>query len=598
MRCRALSLAVAVSCLFLAGERCLTADTGSDDALAAIFATNAARGFGEAQHRFDTARRAGDYDAMLSVVRTVGPWAQWCWAPAAFEPMALAMVGAAEGRGRWQDAGDVQLARALICFSRWYFSYHPVQDIPRGLYLCNQALACYAKAGVSPPDLTSWVRANPETSRIGRDKRDRKWDLATYVAEVQSWKPAAQTPVFPPRTGNADDWYAAAMKESPENWRQAMEAACEAKRTCDDAAAIGALLPVVDEGLRDPTSLGDYQLWMLTGMVPQFTYLQGGELLASRLHPFAEEVLRRGGVGWGTGVCSEYAICLARAWTGGNDVFLREIRWFIGSLARCDPDPTASIFLCDAGHCAMKMWRLGLLRDSADVLGVCLAVAPRLGAASQDDWSAWAACAAVPDQPASLREALMDATLQFSVRTQKTYGLVRAAQRAVESAAHPRYAWLLPLAGQWLVDAAEQIPDGKSGASVVLEAADMFERGGQTEQAARCRDLAKALAAGDPKAALQCALTSARSLATHGKWDEVVKGLQPAVAAAPDSSPDVLQAAMLLAEAHLRLGKPADAEPWMTKAKSLIGTVSLSPAEKANYLMTLAELCDPRGPAD
>lgn len=57
------------------------------------------------------------------------------------------------------------------------------------------------------------------------------------------------------------------------------------------------------------------------------------------------------------------------------------------------------------------------------------------------------------------------------------------------------------------------------------------------------------------------------------------------------ASAEVLQATLLLCDAHLRLGESAEADRLMAEARELLNVLPLSPAERASYLLALAELC-------
>jgi hypothetical protein len=97
-----------------------------------------------------------------------------------------------------------------------------------------------------------------------------------------------------------------------------------------------------------------------------------------------------------------------------------------------------------------------------------------------------------------------------------------------------------------------------------------FETAKRPDLAARCRALAKALAANDPAPTLKCALSAARSLAAEGKWDGVATTIEDAIKAAPEPGTSLLQAPILLEEACLKLGKVTEGQAWLARARALV----------------------------
>ncbi|MEN6644598.1 MAG: CHAT domain-containing protein, partial [Armatimonadia bacterium] len=81
----------------------------------------------------------------------------------------------------------------------------------------------------------------------------------------------------------------------------------------------------------------------------------------------------------------------------------------------------------------------------------------------------------------------------------------------------------------------------------------------------------------------------AQSTAAAGKWEELIKGLEPVmVGLAPSGA--AVQAALLLQQAQSSLGKKDEAETWLGKAGEILAQARVPASERVTYLMNLAEL--------
>jgi len=142
-----------------------------------------------------------------------------------------------------------------------------------------------------------------------------------------------------------------------------------------------------------------------------------------------------------------------------------------------------------------------------------------------------------------------------------------------------------------LATGADSFPTAEARIFGFTQAADLFAAANRPDLAQQCRALAEAIAADDPLAALQCALASARRLAGEGKWEDAAATLEGPASNQPGTV-ETLQAALLLQEAYLRTGEPAEAERWYQTASELISELPLAGAERAGYLVAMAGLCD------
>jgi hypothetical protein len=324
--------------------------------------------------------------------------------------------------------------------------------------------------------------------------------------------------------------------------------------------------------------------------------LPGGEALADPVLQLARR-LRRTSADLAGSTAIQIMDQAMMAWSGRDDAFLaatRELEPWVAKSGGYPPFGWA--FMAQKAFLARRPAEATFVRRSyMDWIGQ---------AGNRDSWSmgvlaAWGFVG--PDTPVSERHLLIawlcDAYCYQAAHGNPTTTPPRLAANLYAAAGRAPTGQLpewTSEAADTMVATAPQWPDTTTRAAALEEAARMYEHGGQPVSAQRARDLAKALAAGDPKAALQCALTSARSLSSEGKWDEVVKALGPAVVK-QSASAEVLQATLLLCEAHLRLGDSNEADRLMAKARELLDVLPLSPAERANYLLALAELCSVPG---
>lgn len=142
-----------------------------------------------------------------------------------------------------------------------------------------------------------------------------------------------------------------------------------------------------------------------------------------------------------------------------------------------------------------------------------------------------------------------------------------------------------------LLETALEFPEAGVRSQGAADAAPLFEEAGRDDLAADAEALAREIAANEPKAMLQCALSAAQSHAEQGKWEDVVKGPQGPVTGQGPSKP-LLQATVLLAQANQKLGNMAEVRKWMDRAAGLVGQVDLSSAESANCYCSIASLAE------
>lgn len=195
--------------------------------------------------------------------------------------------------------------------------------------------------------------------------------------------------------------------------------------------------------------------------------------------------------------------------------------------------------------------------------------------------------------PAELRRRLVHEALGYldwALRQHKADALddFRAwrIDRTAQEAERP--AWCLET-GYQIADHAPNFPTAESRSRVATEAAAYFTKAGRPDLAAQATEMAKAFAADDPKLKLQCALAAAQSSASAGKWEDVIKGLEPAMADVAPSATAV-QASLLLRQAQANLGKPDETAKWLERAVEQTGQAKLPATELATTLSALAAL--------
>jgi hypothetical protein len=280
--------------------------------------------------------------------------------------------------------------------------------------------------------------------------------------------------------------------------------------------------------------------------------------------------------------------CLA--WSGRQDIFLETNNWCLQSV-RNSGIPT---YPFDALAVPMKAVQFGHAETVDQTTRLVLDL-PRSSAATPWMWVS-GTFLLHPSMPAELRRTVMQKQLEafdWALRNGHPavlddwmgfkYWLIEKSAPASE-----RATWCLETAYQ-IADYAPNFPTAGSRSRAATEAAAYFTKAGRADLAAQAQELAESLAADDPKLRLQIALSSAQSSAAAGKWEDVVKGLEPMMARVAPSG-QAVQAAMLRWQAQGNLGKKDEAAGWLTKASDLLEQAKLPASERAGHLMTLAEL--------
>jgi hypothetical protein len=546
----------------------LAADEAALEGLRQLFATDPVAGFEKAQELFEEPRAKGDLDGAMSLFRVVRGWVGGGWQ-------------------RWAVADDMAAPTEALARARGDFG--AVAELLATRVHC----AAMVPGGLSYP----YWGAGQHFIRV-------------FQAQAEARQKAGLAPTTSPYQALYDSRVALADADPAAHWVEyyrvdtglletirTIERATADERYDDALTGVKRLMSDVERNFGAATNTSaeaDYV--QLTGYIGQHISMPGGEAIVA---PFRALVDRHGDLNCG-GMTLESAMeaCVWR-WTGRDDVYRDTFYWCLGHFRqeRHQP-PVASVALF-----CQRLASFGRGGEAQDLLRRLLAMTTP--ERRRPDLPAWDAHRLVwPGMPDALlgevfalvrREAwllLQSPPAWYRAPPEEVAALIGEQVREVVVAAsaerHPHWA---RQGADALQDLALALPDADARAAGLLAAADLYVTAGCPDLAAECRELARAIAAGDPKALLQCALTSAQSQAVEGKWDEAAKGLEAALTGAPDS-PELVPAGLLLAEAHLRLGHLAEGQRWMARAEALVGTVPMPPGEKANYLVALAGLCD------
>jgi len=524
-----------------------------------LFKDDPATAFEKAWKLFQEPRKKGDLEGMMRIVRVVAPESIRCRYIGVIERMCDAAGKAASAVGKWLEQGEVDYHRANTCMKSGCVSAtdYFLLDLPRIRYLAEEASRCYQKAGVDSPAVQTLLQDIQARAELERN----------------SWFPTG----FPPR-----------FAQTSQKHQEALNAAGEAKRTGRDADCLSILVSLMRDALADTTLTTD-QVELLTFTCCHFLWLTDGQTLLPLLHAL---VVRAAGLG-ADEMFDEYPRCCWQAWRGGNDPFYQELYWCLGQVAvirRCSN-------FSDFGNFAGKMRLFGRRNEAVQLVSACADIGRSL---PDDPWQRWHTNAATfifPETPLWLQRGLLDATLASALRKNDPAVFLNAVRAASSrSAVGPRAnAERLFLAG-WLLDAAFRFPADKGRAQLASEACLLYDKAGRQDLSEQVEQLVAAVTAGDPKAKLECALIVVSNAASQGRWQEVEQKLESVLAEQFTSGNlSIFRAAILLEQAKRALGKPAEAEAYLAKAKALIGQVGLSAGQQVNYLTTFADRTSDKG---
>lgn len=562
--------------------------------LGALFEVNHVQAFAQTEAAFRRAAQADDLDLMVALLKLVGPETVKHECQILMDRLCPVAAELAAAKGRWREQGDALLCQATCRLNRTV----SLMDLPlypwdRRIYIARRALAAYAKAGVDPPEPREWFARWPGNTLLIPSAKLQK--------EVYDWPRVLKEVMAASSDANNIRGQIEAL---PQPYRDRVKAVAAANADGRETDAVAMAIRIAEDALADP-DLDDFTrcepIRLLAGQAAQ----PGGEALAPLVRKTLARVQQAPGFAGYCGDMSRYCMYLSWSVVYPTDPGLSESCWLFRRALAVNglPDMDMVWPILD------RLTDLGLYGELAAVVDDLVTALPAANQTMRDQWGQMAFTRARLHVPAALRELLLTTSARHAATTGDAQAIINSFNRGVPTEAdiasfaewcakdrtvRPYYMRI----AQWLLEIAWRTPNEDQRARLAEEAANFYLRLGQPQRAEAAHRLMAELIAGKPDAIFKFSLSIAQSAAAGGQWDAAVAVLQPAVAAAPESSPDLLEAAMLLTEAHLRLGRPSDAEPWLTKAKSLIGTVSLSSAEKASYLMTLAELCDPRGSTD
>jgi CHAT domain-containing protein len=528
--------------LLLAVSLCPAQDQKQLDDLKALFERDPVAGFVEAQKMFEVPKRTGDVAGMLGIITIVKPWSQLCWYWAPCLIMAEAALPLATARGDWAAVGDLRWTQASL-------TLHPGTGWHRTKTAVDRATEAYARAGKEPPGFIAWQAHIAPKMYLGD----------VFVSDLTN-----------------------GMQYIPADIRPTLMSFVEAVENADDSRASELMLELVRMGSEAPAS----NRVNLHDRVCGCLWLPGSERLLPELRRWIVEAPPE--------AQARMVDCLVvgcmLGWSGGQDQFLTTYQWCIQTAQSMAPPPSLDWIWPMPGKASrfgQTVFAVSLLRALLDL---------PLPAGKGARWSyAVGLLQAHPAMPADLRRALVAEQLEsinWAMRDGSDlfppdlgFPTWRIADVAPEA---ERATWCLETAYQ-IADYAGNFPTAETRSRAATEAAAYFTKGGRADLAAQATEMARVFAADDPKTKLACALVAAKAAAADGKWEDVVKGLEPVMSDAAPSGTAV-QAALLVRQAQAALGKKDEADKWLSRAQELLTQAKLASSERAGFLMTLAEL--------
>lgn len=555
LRWRVLGLAAT---LVMLSRVALTADTPTVDpaalgALEQLFETDPATAFERAEAACLAALDKADFAQAEALVDLIEERAAGCLCLRPVERVAGAPI--AEKAGNWQALGRLYGARARVL---WLVAgiRGQVAMVLRADHFARLAAEAYGKAGASP----EWLNGLSQS-------------LHAYMSDLGARR-AADAAAGP------------AMRAMGPARRAQYEAVEQAIAGGRDAEAVGGMQAILRQIVDTPAppDQADYEtiraltllLWVpgAEQLIPTLVDLVG----VDAQHP-------------GRTPRSAYSIvtgCIV-AWSGRDDAYCKALHWANGRQQGTRDYTPIQPYQID------KFIRFRRLEEADELARAWLRWL--------SDGPAWASSREVSSCTMMVHEAMAD-----EVRRAVVDIAVRCVADHPEEIAYFRSSpWEWTTVGlrappdkrdQWNYETAVALAAGAHSFSTsearifgLAQSAELFDAAKRPDLAQQCRDLAEAIAADDPAAALQCALASARRLAGEGKWEDAAAAIE-GPATRQQGTVETLQAALLLQEAYLRTGKPEEAERWYQTASDLVDQLPLAPAERANYLVSMAGLCD------
>ncbi|MEN6643101.1 MAG: hypothetical protein ABFE08_11695, partial [Armatimonadia bacterium] len=514
------------------------------DDLKALFEKDPAAGFVEAERLFEKPKREGDLEGMLAVLGLVARWSSSCCYTLPCTIMAEVTLPLAVARGNWKAVGDIRWAQALMGSAG--------RGLLRIRLLDQMATEAYARAGQEPAGFTAWkAEIEPAMARL----HDLTASQLASIGEL----PADIRPAF-------------------QDFVDAFDKA-EETRAC---ALAGELLPA-GEGTA---------FWVRNRIVAWICArmpLPGAERLLPQLRQY---ILDANSDAEAAELIGHVMLGCAKAWSGRRDAYVDTYDWCVRRLHALDVPARVQ----DAQFLPVKYVRFHQGQMSDQVVRALLDIPEN----PQDPPARWF----------SVARYLMHASIAPDLRRRLVCEQLRYYLWAVQNGQSDVMevvdggfpGWLVaqtaPEAdratrcletGYQLAEYAPEFPTAASRSRLATEAAAYFTKAGRADLAAEATELARSFAADDPKLRLQVALAAAQSAASAGKWEEVIKGLEPVVSGAPPSVAAV-QGALLIRQAQLSLGKADEATAWLGKAGEILGQARVPASERVAYLMDIVGL--------
>jgi len=525
-----------------------------------LFETDPGEGFLAAARMFEQPKTNGDLDGMMEIIQVVGEASGRCHYPWPRQNMRAAAARVAEELGKWEMAGRLYAAAAGDrtnplagvflaspapsdrCQWRWLWL--------RAARLMRLAEAAYAKAG----------KDNPQHERLMEIEKK----LPALEASAEKWRSEMVGPRYALRIDTIE--------------RAAGEGL--------DAEAISSVQHLIQDVSREP----DDSLWNVAVRYAMYMIpVQGGD----RLLPVFRGAITEGGRAGRTVSQSLFIYMMqlcAMTWPGRDDAFRDAFYWALGMVdeRRTSPPVGLGIFT-EQLRCFGRVSEAHWLTDHFLQWQLLPQWKGRPYAAAASHYTA-------PHTPQDLRRLLVSWTcqhyLEYWDRPFKgpKYLINHLTEAVAEAPPGQESVWAFET-GMQLLEAAVQYPEVEQRVEAMDGAAHFLEQAGRDDLAEEVRQLAKALAAEDPGALLKCALATARSAGTAGRWSDVVAVLQPGLHAHEAGVP-VLQAHLLLAQAKLELGEVREAGAWLNRACDVLDQVDVPVGERVNYLVNIASLTD------
>jgi len=471
--------------------------------------------------------------------------------PAGYSPRLARMIAdisvLARARGDWYALGMLRIREALMTRFLWSSGCPPAA--PRCIRQLQAAKAAFERAGRREERYGDWFDLRLPDFVREWPVIEREQDAS--VNQVMDGTVAEMARKLVQHVGNEND---------PE--------------------AVNSMLSIVQAVDGD---WSDAAYTCVAELIGSVLWVPGADVVIPALRNLIDQ---RGDPSWGLPKALYWLIASCNLmWSGEDDIFLDTYEWSFQHfvLGRhlppygygFHPQALLAYGRAEEAEKAMRMFA-GLIIASPECL--------RYSLLPSMTW---------PGMPADLRREIIDLVCQNALWAGNPRGLSYELTPILldpRRLADPDTTWASEMAMQVLPIMLQLAEPGKDQ-SPLTALADLLRFAKLTQLEAEVRGLAARLQEAGPSATLNHALAAARRAVSEGRWGDVPTGLEPAMADW-EASTVALQSALLLHEAYLRLCKPAEADKWIQKAWGLVNSLKMAPAEKANYLMTMANLCD------